>query len=301
MFGIQLTTKQKLETAAICVILGIAGYFFFRSFFQVPFDTAINAQTLKRTHPVNDPEGNLPVTATNKADPKKDETVTMIFVQDGTLEIVKHDNDPSRHLAVAWTKAERRLPGLVYQYYRDPMAPVARIKDSFRHALAFATYKKVYEVPQGLGLLQYAEMTEEQRPLESEARVRMDREIRLIDAGVEAGTFHPDLREKVSKALDVYNAKPGSPTDNKVKADLARKLLVVANDYVNAILAEKNKPIDTYLTAMEKILTAEQKQKFIDGYKTYVRRAQAVSPGIDNAVPERRLRGPRVPATVPAG
>jgi hypothetical protein len=266
MFGVELTTTQKLEAAFICVILGIAGVFIFRSV-QPTFDTAINAFTIHRIHPINDPNGVLPVTTTNPRDPKKDETVTMISVADGKMEIITYPNNASKHLSLKW-RPELRQPDLKPQYYQNPLAPVDHIKDPFLHALAYATYNQVYV--RSLSLLRNAGMTSDQIPQEASARDQMNKEIKIIDAGVDTGTFHEELLDQVAKAMVAYDAKPGSPTDNKVKADLARKLLEAANEYFNAILTEKDKSIDKYMAVMDKLLTADQKQKFIDGYGNYI-------------------------------
>jgi hypothetical protein len=266
MLGVQLTVTQKLEAALICVILGIAGVFVFRGV-QPTFDTAINAFTFPRVHPVNDPSGQLPVTSTNPRDPKKDETVTMISVVDGKMEIVKYPNNSARHLTIKW-KPELRYTDFKPQDPRDPLARVERIKDRFLHALAYAAYSQVYVRP--LSLLRYANMTGDQIPKEAEARDRMNKEIKIIDADVDAGTFRSALLDEVAKAMDAYNAKPGAPTENKEKADLARKLLDAADAYLNAILDEKGKSIDTYMRVVDNLLTADQKEKFLEGYQNYL-------------------------------
>jgi hypothetical protein len=276
MFGVQLTITQKLEAALICVILGVAGVFIFRSV-QPTFDTAINAFTFPRVHPVNDPTGKLPVTTTNPRDPKKDETVTMISVADGKMEIVKYPNNTAKRLTLKW-RPETRYTDLKPQYHQDPLAPVDRIKDKFLHALAYATYNQVYV--RSLSLLRYANMTGDQIPKEAEARDRMNKEIKMIDAGMDAGTFRPELLDDVAKAMDAYNAKPGAPTENKAKADLARKLLDAANAYFNAILAEKDKSIDTYMAVIDKLLTADQKLKFIEGYQNYIQSTRPSGGGV---------------------
>jgi hypothetical protein len=278
MFGIELTTLQKLEVAFICVILGVAGVFIFRSV-QPSFDTNINTFKLTRQHPINDNASHsLPVSATNPRDPKKEETVTVIAVADGQLEISQFLNDPARHLAFLW-KPERRHPGQVYKFYQDPLAPVDRIKDPFKHALAFATYKMVYEVPNGLGLLRNAGMTGEQPTQEADARDLMKKEILIINAGVDGGTYRSDLLDKVSQAMAAYDAKPGDPRMDKSKADLARRLLDAVGTYLGAVHADKDKSIDKYIAVMDKLLTAEQKQKFVDGYKAYTQPARPASRG----------------------
>ncbi len=77
MFGIQLTLFQKLEVAFICIVLGVAGFLGYKYLFQADFDRTIASFNLPiRHHPVMDTDGRgrqLQVTATNPADPKKDE------------------------------------------------------------------------------------------------------------------------------------------------------------------------------------------------------------------------------------
>jgi hypothetical protein len=270
MFGIELTSTQKLEAAFICVILGIAGVLMFRNV-QPKFDTAIITWKINRTHPLNDPNGVLPVTTTNPRDPKKDETVTVLAVQDGKMEVSKFPNDPSRRLKVKWDP-DQRHPDWKYLYYKDPMARVEKISDPFRHALAYATYSQVYR--SNLSLLRNANMTSEQLSKEVTARETMNKENKLIDAGVDGGTFHPELLDKIAHALDAYDAAAGDPTKDKTKADLARKLLDAANDYFNVIIAEKDKKIDAYIAVVEGMLSSDQKQKFIDGFGSYVQSTQ---------------------------
>jgi hypothetical protein len=269
MFGIELSLVQKLEIAFVCVVLGISGVFIFKST-QVPFDNAINAFTLHRVHPGLDKDNQqrtAPVTATNPKDPKRDETVVVIAVSDGKLEITKYPNDPSKHLLLVW-KPDRRQPGRVYQYYKDPMLRIDRFSDSFEHALAFAVYNQVYA--RNLGLLRNAAMTSEQVPQEAAAREQMNKEIQLVDAAVEGGTFEPSTLEKVARAMDEYDAKPGDTTKDKEKEDLARKLLDSATTYLEMIQGAKDKCIDKYMATMGKLLSAEQKEKFVEGYKSYV-------------------------------
>ena len=266
MFGINLTTMQKVEVAFIFVILGCAGFFIFQNT-RPTFDHTVKTYPLTtRQHPVNDnPTHDARVTATNPRDPKKDESVIVFSCADGKLEISQYPNDPTRHPALKWFP-EKRQPGLVYQYYQDPLAPVDAINDPFRQALAYATYNKYYG-GKALGLLNSTAMSEAQKPQEAEARKQMDNEISLIDAENDSGTYHPELMDQVMKALDIYNARTGDPERDTAKADLAHKVLQAVAVYEKRKQADKDQAIDRYMAAIDKLLTADQKQKLIDAYR----------------------------------
>jgi len=266
MFGINLTTVQKVEVALVFVILGLAGFFFLRSFGPT-FDHTVKTYVLTtRQHPINDnPAHDGRVTMTNPRDPKKDETVIVFACADGKLEISQYLNDPLRHPTLKWLP-ETRQPGLVYQYYQNPLAPVEDIKDPFRRALAYATYNKVYGV-KALGLLASAAMSEAQVPQEAAARKQLDNETSIIDAECESGTYHPEMMDQVMKSLDAYNAQPGDPERDTAKASLAHKVLDAAAVYTKQVQDEKDKAIDKYMAVIDQLLTADQKQKVIDAYK----------------------------------
>jgi hypothetical protein len=277
MFGINLTTMQKVEVALILIILGCAGFFVFRNF-QPTFDHTVKTYPLAtRQHPVNDNPGHTArVGTTNPRDPKKDESVIEFACADGRLDISTFPNDPMRHMTFTWFP-EKRQPGLVYQYYQDPMAPVDGIKDPFRQALARATYSKVH-LGRTLGLLGSAAMSEAQLPQEAAARKQMDSEISVINADCDSGTFHPELMDQIVKALAAYDAKPGDPEKDTVKAVLAHKVLRAVADYRNRELSEKDQAIDAYMAAIDKLLTADQKQKVIDASKASTRPAVRGAP-----------------------
>jgi hypothetical protein len=278
MFGFQLTLLQKLEIAFVLVVLGVAGVFIFQAF-RPEQDKFISVNTFTKQHPKQDnPNQPLPVTATNPRDEKKDEKILQITTADGRFFISQYPNDPSRHMAFKW-EPDTRHPGQEFQYYRSPMAGIDGYSDPFKKAIAFATYKKVYEVPRGLGLLGSAAMTDAQAKQEEEARKLMEAEITNVKSKLEEGTFQPVLLEEVFKAIKAYDATPGDPLKNKAKAKAARLILEAAVKYMAANQDEQDKAIDKYITAMDKLLAEDQKQKVITAYQAYVQRTTPVNRG----------------------
>jgi len=265
MFGIHLTTLQKIEVAVILIILGCAGFFIFRNT-RPTFDHVVRTYVLSpRHHPVVDnPAHDARVTTTNPRDPKKDETVIVFACADGRLEISQYPNDSLRHATLKWLP-ERRQPGLVYQYYQDPLRPVDDIKDPFRHALAYATYNKIYG--KSLDLLNSVGLSAAQITQAKAASDQMMNEITIINAACDGGTYHPELLDQVIKALAAYNAKAGDPETDSAKAALAHKVLQTATLYMNQVQAGKDQAIDQFVTAVEKLLDPAQQQKLIDTYK----------------------------------
>jgi len=323
MFGLNLTLFQKIEIAFILVVLGIAGVFLTLAF-KPEHDMHVNVFNLPtRHHPLM---SNLPVSATNPIDPKKDETVTVFGSQDGTLEITQFPNDPTQHPRFLWKPDVRHLD-VKYMYYRDPFAAVDAIKDPFRHALAYATYNTVFK--KSLGLLNSAAMGDDQKPKEAAAREAMLNQIKNTDNMANDGTFETKLLAEVMKALATYNAKPGDPSKDSAKANAAIKVLEAVSEYQGKVQSTKDGFIDKYMDTMDKMLSSDQKQKLIDAYKAYLastqpstqrgnggRRAAAAPPaparngagattipGRGNVTTNRGNRGAasRGAATVPAG
>jgi hypothetical protein len=278
MFGIELTLLQKLEIAIVLIVLGVATVFIVKSM-QPEKDSSINVSGFTKQHPVADtPKHTAPVSATNPADPKKDENVLLISIADGRLLISQFPKDPSRHLAFKW-EPDTHHPGQAFQYYRNPLNGIDNYSNPFKKALAFATYKKVYEVPGGLGLLGSANMSDTQAQQEKQARSVMDAEIALKQLGVEDGSFQPALLEQVVKALKAYDALPGSPMKDKAKAAAAWALLQAATKYLDANQDEQDKAIDGYVTALDKLLSSDQKQKVVAAYEQYLQRNPSAARG----------------------
>ncbi|HEY4328432.1 MAG TPA: hypothetical protein VGN88_01750, partial [Phycisphaerae bacterium] len=258
MLGIELTTGQKVQVGFIFMILAIAGYFVFKSTRPV-FDTAVNSWTLQRPHG-KDPAKQISLA--NVADPKALEVVSGFGCADGRLEISQFPNaDPAKPAKFLW-KEETRRPGMVYQYYQDPMAGMEKVSGAFRHALAYATYNTIYK--RSLSLLSSTAMTPEQLTKESDTRKLMNDTITNIQSSADGGTRYQQQMAAVMSALDQYKNIKGDPRTDNPKAEGARKVLQATAEYFIAIYKDKDAAIDKYLDVMEKLLTPEQQQKLVD-------------------------------------
>jgi len=264
MLGVELTTGQKVQIAFIVVILAISGVFVFKAT-RRDFDTAINCYVFPR-HVALDPNKPItPANGKNPPDPKKEQMVTEFVCADGKLDIIQFLNDAARAPVLTFTP-ETRIPNLVYQYYHDPMAPVAKITDPFQHALAYAAYRYVYGATLGLpkvSLLGQLGFNSEQLQKEASARTRMDDAIKVIDIQVQNGSYHRELMDKIMAALAAYMARAGDPMHDSAKADLARQVLLAASTYLNRVEQDKSALITTYMDAMAKVITPDQQQKLI--------------------------------------
>lgn len=297
--GEQMMLGTKIQIGVIVIALALAGFFLFRGA-QNPIDMSVNSWTISRTF---GRDQSKPISAVNPLDPKKTELVDGFGCYDGRLEIIQYPNDTDRHPRIVPFPEKRGGPR-PYVYFQDPLAPVAQVKDPFRHALALATYHTVYEKP--LGLLGRVDLTPDQISKEAQARQRMMDIKSVVDAQVDLGTFHPELMDAVLKALVTYKAKSGDPTKDAPKAALARKVLEAAAKYMKRIQEEKDKEIDAYMDVMAGALDAAQQQKLVDaveqwdaqqtGRKPVVKNVRAPAPGARG-----RGRGAAPPATAVGG
>jgi len=207
------------------------------------------------------------VSETNPIDPVKDERVIVFGCADGQLEISRTPNDPNRPMSLRWIP-DPRHPDVPFLYYRDPLARVGLITDPFRRALAFATYNTVFR--RSLGLLGKVGFTAEQAAKELALRQAMNAQIKEIDTSTGAGTFHPEMLAELSKVLDALLTQAGDPSTDKDKAQKARDVLAVASKIGETQNYAKGQHIDAYMDAVEKLLTAEQKQALVKAYSEYV-------------------------------
>ncbi len=255
MIGIELTTGQKIQVAVILLVLGVAGYFVFKST-QPGFDTVINSWVEIHKFAANGAR----ITRQAPEDPTLQETHNYFASNDGKVDIVQYLNDPARHPKIVF-QPETRITGKTYVYYQDPMAPVAKIKDPFRHALAYATYNQVYD--RSLQLLGSTNMTPDQAAKEATARGTMNSEVAFIKTGIDTGTYQSKLMDAVMKALQNYLAKAGDPMKDQAKAGLARKVLEAAAAFESKRLQDTDKYIDDYMDVMEKLLDQTQKDALV--------------------------------------
>ena len=259
----------KIQIAVIVLVLIAAGFLFFRNSRQ-SIDLSVNSWTLYRPHPK---DKSKPLSVANPEDPKLRELVNGFGCVDGVLEIIEYPNDPSRHPTLVF-KPETKGGKREYHFFQDPLSPVASIKDSVRHALALSTYHLIYE-HQSLGFLNGVNLMPDQATKESDARESLNLSITNIDTAISTGTYHPELMDKVMKALTVYKAKSGDPSKDATKAELARHVLEAATIYLNRIQVDKDKVIDRYLDAVAGILTPTQQTKLASAAQTYEQSQQA--------------------------
>jgi hypothetical protein len=261
MLGIELTTGQKIQVALILVALGVAGFFVFKST-RPGFDSAINSWRDIKHFAAN----HRPVTKAAPEDPKLEETQHVFTCTDGKIIIIEYKNDPDKHPKIEF-QPDKRLGNHTFVYYQDPLAPVAKIKDPFRHALAYATYYLVYTNPQGMGLLASASMTPDQAAKEKNARETMLSEIAFIKTGIDSGTYQSPLMDAVMKALKVYEDTKGEPMKDPAKAALAKKVLEAIATFESTMYKDEYKQIDKYIDVMTELLNKTQKDEFVKEFE----------------------------------
>jgi curved DNA-binding protein CbpA len=257
LLGIELTTGQKIQVAVILLVLGVAGFFVFSNT-RTHFDSSVNSYVKPIVY--FDSQGRRVSAKDPKAVPEKEETHTFFACNDGQVEIIEYKKDPSRHPQIVW-HPDRRDTSKVFIYYLDPMAPVAKIKEPFRHALAYATYKQVFETP--MGLLGSTSMNPDQTAREKAAREQMNAEMALIKAGIESGAYQRKLMDEVMKALAEYQAKPGDPMKDAAKAALARRVLEAIAAFDAKRLDDQYKHINKYMDVIEGMLEDGQKASLV--------------------------------------
>jgi hypothetical protein len=251
MFGLDLTTGQKVQIGFIVGILALSGFMLFRSSRVVP-DSNVNAWVEVRKYPI-DPS--KPMGRDNPADPKKEAAITVFGFYDGKLEIREFPKDPTRKPSIAWREADKRRK--TYIYYKDPMTPVKSLTDPYKRAIALASYS----VANGrrLGLMNGAGLTKEQLEQEAEARKRMLDSLAVTKMQVDDGSFRMDLLKPVMAALQVFRNTSGDCAKDQKKADAARKVIELATQYLDAVEKDRQEDIEKYIATMNKVLTKEQK------------------------------------------
>jgi hypothetical protein len=251
MFGLELTTGEKVQIGVVVAILALAGFMFFRNTRVVP-DNAVNAWVEIRKYQV-DPS--KPMSRDNPADPKKEATITVFACYDGKLEIREFTKDPTRKPSIAWREIDKRRK--TYIYYKDPLLPVKAVTDPYKHAMALASYN----VANGrkLGLMNNAGLTKEQLEQEAAARKAMLDSLAVTKMQVDDGSFRMDLLKPVMAALQAYRNMSGDPMKDAKKADAARKVLELASQYLDVVDRDRQEDVEKYIATMTKILSKEQK------------------------------------------
>lgn len=261
MFGMELTTGQKIQIGFVVAVLMVAGILFYHNTRPVP-NTGITVWS--QAHGIKaDPA--KPLSRDNPYDPNKEQVYTIFGCYDGKLRITEFPHEPAKKAQIDWMQPDKRRKS--YIYYVDPLSPVKAVTDPYKHAIALAAYNAANG--RSLGLLNAAMLTREQLDEEKKARDVMMNSITMLKMQVADGSFKPSLFNQVIAALNAYRAVSGDPTKDQKKADAARKVLELAADYLKQVELEKQKEIEKYIAKMTTILTADQKTKVAEAGKVY--------------------------------
>lgn len=247
-----LSFGQKLEVGFIVVVLAISGFFFFRNT-RGEVDMTVNSWTEQRRVPK---DSTRPISAVNPVDPSKSPVVTFFACHDGRLEIAEYPADSGLRPTMRFKPDQRRES---YDQYRSPAERVSTITDPYKKTITLAAYSAADG--RSLGLLSSARMDLEQKKAERELRQVMMDTVTLVDEGAKAGTFAPELYDKVLEALEKYRSVEGDPTKDRNKAQLAHKVIALAFEYLEKAADSRAESIEAYIAGMDKVLTDEQKTK----------------------------------------
>ena len=261
MFGMELTTGQKVQIGFVVAVLGISGIMLYHNTRPVP-NNAITVWS--QPHPIKvDPS--KPLSRDNPYDPNKEQVYTIFASQDGKLRITEFPHEPAKKPLIEWAEIDKRRKS--YIYYTDPMAPVKAVTDPYKHAIALAAYNAANG--RSLGLLNSAALTKDQLDEEKKARDIMMNALAVTKMQVADGAFHPELFNLVLDALKAYRNVSGDPLKDQKKADAARKVLELAAAYLKRVELEKQKDIEKYISKMSAILSAEQRVKVAEAGRIY--------------------------------
>lgn len=255
MLNIELDAVKKIEIGFVVVVLGIAGFLFFRSS-QTTVDKTINTWVETRRIGI-DP--NRPISAVNKADEAKSPVITVFAFYDGKLEIVEYPKAPEMKPSVRFRPDNRREK---YQLYSTPWDKVEGISDPYKQTLAYAAYAAAERRP--LGLLRAAELNRDQAKVERDARQAMMDELTIIDENVRGGLFDVDAMDKVLAALEAYRNIDGDPTKDNAKAAAARKVVEIAMEYLEKIQSARSTAVEKYIAAVDTVLDKDQQAKLAE-------------------------------------
>jgi hypothetical protein len=253
MISIELTNTQKMQVAAIVLVLAGAGYMIYKATRPTP-DTNVASWVVRNVQAKNPAQ---PISAANPADPAKTTITTVFACFDGRLEIIEYPPESNLHALFTFTPDTRRKTFTVFQ---DLLMTIEDMSDSYKRGLSYAAYRVVKQEP-SVGLLNYAGLTPDQRKVEKEARETMINSAALVDNGAQTGIFQPDAYKRVMAALATYKAAPGDPAKDTKKAALARKVVDLAVQYIGLMEQEKGAAINKYVAAIDGLLTPDQREK----------------------------------------
>lgn len=248
----ELSFAHKLEIAFIVVVLGIAGFFFFRNSRTLP-DVTITSWT--QQHPVAQ-DNTKPISPTNPIDPKRSSTITVFAFYDGRLEIAEYPAESGLRALINFKPDLRREQ---FNLYKSPMDRVQGISDVYKRTLTLAAYSAAERNP--MGLLASARLDDKQRKTERDVRQTMLDQVTLVDEGTKTGSFNSELLDKVLNALAAYKAVDADPTKDSKKAKLAYTVVQLAFEYMSKVQDAKVQAADAYIKQIDLLLTEDQKAK----------------------------------------
>jgi hypothetical protein len=265
MWNIQLSTSQKLQIGFVCLVLGIAGYQLYSGMHAAPDSNVASWVEPRRV--ATDPT--KPISAQNPVDPKKSGTATLFNCYDGKLEIVEYPPDSTLGIQIRFEPDKRRT---AFQLYKDPLATITGMKDTYKRALTMAAYSAALNRP--LGILSAAALTKDQLAAEKSARDLMLNEIVMFDQQARGGTIAPNLHKELVAALDVFRKTPGDALKDKTKGAAARKVITAALAYMAAVQDKRMGAINKYVAAVDKVVQNDQKPKIVTAAQTLAKRFQ---------------------------
>jgi hypothetical protein len=179
-----------------------------------------------------------------------------------------------------------------YIYYQNPIDPIKKVTDPYQHAMMLAAYNTVNG--RMLGLLSTSNLTAEQLAAEKQARTAMMDAVKVEQMSVTDGAFHPELMEKVMTAINDYRRAQGDPATDAKKADLARKVLQTASDFLAKVDSEKWVAMNKYIAKLTDILNSDQKNKVAEAGS---RLDASGKPIANNKATPKRAPAPAAPGT----
>ncbi len=262
----KFSTGEKLGIGFIVLAVAFVGWRLFAQT-RIVLDDTVNAWEATRRYPIDsrlsyDPQK-------NPYDKKKDEINSTFASTDGQLHIFQYPNDSNKAPRLQFVP-ENRKTAKVYRYYSDELAYLNSITDdAFRHALARYAYSLIYGKNPPVdknpwNWMDTVGLSDDQKTRENKIRSFMQAETTNIKGSVDNGTFHTDLMDKVMKALQAFRSKSGDIAKDPAKQDLARKVLEAASVYLKAVHDNIDLKVQSYLDEATKILTEDQKNKFIE-------------------------------------
>lgn len=273
MIRIELDTTKKIQLGIMAAVVCVIGYFVVSNWGfwsgKKP-NLAITSWTEARQVAV-DPK--RPLGPTNPADPSRAAVVTVFANHDGQLEIVETGPEDARRVGIKFKEDTGRTE---YNTYRNQWDKLAKVKDPARRVLTYSAYSFVERG--GRSMLGWAQLSKEQAGAEREARVALKESLVYIHEGTTDGSFEQRSYKEVMKALADYRQREGDPMKDKVKGELANKVMEAGIRYSIKVQEAQLKEVEIYVDAVYALLKDEQKQKIGEAAKYFAARPTGAGP-----------------------